>query len=57
MRVIECNVCGTTINAANDEELSRQLSDHMTSDHPDADWGDDQAHELVASQAYDATDS
>jgi predicted small metal-binding protein len=57
MRVIECNECGTTISAANDDELTRELSNHMTSDHPDADWGNDQAHELVASQAYDAMDS
>jgi predicted small metal-binding protein len=57
VRVIDCNECGATIKAANDEELARQLDSHMKSDHPDVDWDSDQASQLVASQAYTATDS
>ena len=29
MRVIECNECGETVSAANDEELARQLAAHL----------------------------
>jgi predicted small metal-binding protein len=57
VRVIDCNVCGATIKAANDDELAGELSRHMRSEHPDADWDDDQAAELVSGQAYEATDS
>jgi predicted small metal-binding protein len=57
VRVIDCNECGATIKAANDEELARQLDSHMKSDHPDVDWDSEQASQLVASQAYTATDS
>jgi predicted small metal-binding protein len=57
MRVIDCNECGATIKAANDEELAGELSKHMKSDHSGLEWEDDQASELIAEQAYDATDS
>ena len=57
MRVIDCNECGDTLTAANDEELVRTLDRHMKSEHPDADWNDEQATELVSAQAYTATDS
>jgi predicted small metal-binding protein len=57
MRVIDCNVCGSTIKAANDEELAGELSRHMKSEHSDVEWDDEQAGELVSSQAYTATDS
>jgi predicted small metal-binding protein len=56
MRVIECNECGDTISAANDEELVRHLSEHLQSEHdeePDA----DEVADLVHEQAYDASDS
>ena len=33
MRVIECDECGETLQAANDEELQRVLGDHLASDH------------------------
>ena len=56
MRVIDCNECGETLKAANDDELARALAQHMESDHPDADWDGDAA-ELIERQAYDATDS
>jgi predicted small metal-binding protein len=57
MRVIDCNECGATISAASDEELAGRLSRHMKSDHADVEWDDEQASDLVADQAYDATDS
>lgn len=57
MRVIDCNECGATINAANDKELENELDDHMQSEHSDAEWDGEQARELVAEQAYDAEDS
>jgi predicted small metal-binding protein len=56
MRVIECNECGETISAANDEELGRHLAEHLKSEHgqePEA----DEVTDLVHEQAYDATDS
>ncbi len=56
MRVIECNECGETISAANDDELGRHLAEHLRSEHgeePDQEEIDDLVHE----QAYDATDS
>jgi predicted small metal-binding protein len=57
MRVIDCNECGDTIQAANDQELAREMSAHMRSEHPDVEWDDDQAAEVVSAQAYSATDA
>jgi predicted small metal-binding protein len=57
MRVIDCNECGETIEAANDEELAPELDKHMKSEHDDIEWDDEQTSELVSNQAYDATDS
>jgi hypothetical protein len=57
VRVIDCNECGDTIKAANDEELARVMTRHMQSEHADVEWDEDAAGELVSAQAYDATDS
>jgi hypothetical protein len=57
MPVIDCNECGETIKAANDNELASALSRQMQSEHPDVDWDDERAAELVERRAYDATDS
>ena len=57
MRVIECNICGHTVSAANDDELVRALSDHVAEDHPDADSGEATTRQQVESRAYDASDS
>jgi predicted small metal-binding protein len=57
LRVIDCNECGATIKAANDNELARELTRHMQSEHPEVDWGDEQAADLVSRRAYSATDS
>ena len=56
MRVIECNECGETISAANDEELARHLAGHLESEH-DEKPDEDEVADLVHEQAYDATDS
>jgi predicted small metal-binding protein len=56
MRVIECNECGETVSAANDEELARNLAGHLREEHelePDA----EEVADLVHDEAYDATDS
>jgi predicted small metal-binding protein len=57
MRVIECNACGHVVAAATDEELVRRLREHMVVEHPDAVLDEAPARALVASDAYEATDS
>lgn len=54
MRVIDCNECGATIKAANDEDLVGEVDSHMQSEHSDSDWDSSQ---IVERQAYDAEDS
>jgi predicted small metal-binding protein len=56
MRVIECNECGDTVSAANDEELAKHLAAHMRSEH-DEEPDEEEIEDLVHEQAYDATDS
>ena len=56
MRVIECNECGETISAANDEELTRHLAGHLAAEH-DEEPDEEEVADLVHEQAYDATDS
>lgn len=56
MRVIECNECGDTISAANDEELAAHLAEHLRTEH-DEEPDEDEVRDLVHEQAYDATDS
>jgi predicted small metal-binding protein len=56
MRVIECNECGETISAANDQELGEHLAAHLQAEHglrP----GPDEVGDLMHEQAYDAMDS
>jgi predicted small metal-binding protein len=56
MRVIDCE-CGTTLKAANDEDLASTVRDHVDEAHPDMDLSDEQIQEKVADQAYDAEDA
>ncbi|HEX5896998.1 MAG TPA: hypothetical protein VFY47_11790 [Thermoleophilaceae bacterium] len=56
MRVLDCQ-CGTTLKAANDEDLASSVRDHVNESHPDLDLSDDQIQEMVAEQAYDADDA
>jgi predicted small metal-binding protein len=55
--VIECNYCGETLSATNDDELRRSVIRHMEQEHPDVEYSDEDAAELVGSNAYSATDS
>jgi predicted small metal-binding protein len=57
LRVVECNVCGEPLAAANDEELLRRMRTHAEAEHPDAEWDDDSARKTMETEAYDATDS
>ena len=57
MRVIECNICGETLAAATDEELVKRLRGHTESEHSSASFDEAQARELIAAEAYDASDS
>jgi len=56
VRVVECNTCGETVTAENDEELAGRLKDHMEAEH-DEEMSDDDAHQTVDHGAYDAMDS
>jgi predicted small metal-binding protein len=55
MRVIDCQ-CGTTLKAANDEDLARSVREHVNESHSE-DLSDEQVQELVAEEAYDAEDA
>ena len=56
MRVIDCD-CGETLSAANDEDLLRETRRHVDEAHADSEMSDEQVRELVASKAYEASDS
>lgn len=56
MRTIECNVCGEPLSAADDDELAKQLKDHLADEH-DESPSDDEIHQTVDREAYDAMDS
>ena len=56
MRVIECDECGETLSAANDDELSRRLGEHLSKAHS-RQLDEDELAELMADEAYDAMDS
>ena len=53
MRVIECEFCGETLAAVNDDELVKTVRRHMDERHPGEAHDDAQVREL----AYDASDS
>jgi predicted small metal-binding protein len=56
MRVIECNECGETVSAANDQELASRLAEHLRSEH-ELEPDEEEIGDLVHDEAYDATDS
>ena len=56
MQVIECNECGETLQAADNEELARVLGRHLTEEH-DIEMDEEELAELVESEAYEAMDS
>jgi predicted small metal-binding protein len=56
MRVIECDECGETLQAATDDELARNLGSHLQVEH-DLEMGEEELTQLVEGEAYEATDS
>jgi predicted small metal-binding protein len=56
MRVIECNECGETLQAANDEELVRVVGRHLREEH-ELEVDEEDLTELVEAEAYEAMDS
>lgn len=56
VQVIECNECGETLQAAENEELARILSQHLEAEH-DVEVDEEEVTELVESEAYEAMDS
>jgi hypothetical protein len=56
MRVIDCD-CGATLQAANDDDLERQVRAHLNEVHPDMGLDDEQVKGLVADKAYTASDA
>ena len=56
MRVLECDICGETISADSDDELKGRLGEHLGSAH-DRGASPEELDELVAAEAYEATDS
>jgi predicted small metal-binding protein len=56
MRVIDCE-CGALVQAANDQELARNLRNHAEEQHPESAPSEDHAEHMVAERAYTATDA
>jgi predicted small metal-binding protein len=56
VQVIECNECGETLQAAENEELARILSKHLEAEH-EVEVDEEEVTELVESEAYEAMDS
>ena len=56
MRVVECNICGETVSAADDEELVGRVTEHLESEH-DEEPDSEEIEAMVEREAYDATDS
>jgi hypothetical protein len=54
--VIECNICGETVSAAERDELVGRLREHLASEHEE-EPGDEELERLVDDEAYEATDS
>jgi hypothetical protein len=57
-RVVECNICGEPLAAANDEELLIVWRVHAETEHEDSGAFDERAaRDTIAVQAYVAGDS
>jgi predicted small metal-binding protein len=57
MRVLECNICGETLSAANDDELLRRLRAHIEQQHSSSGYDEQEARRTLESEAYTASDS
>jgi predicted small metal-binding protein len=56
MRVVECNICGQVVSAADEARLVEEVRRHMDDVHGDLGVGDDRVRALVDT-AYEASDS
>jgi predicted small metal-binding protein len=56
MRVIECDVCGHAVTAADDRELAQRLGEHLSTEH-ERRLSSDEVTSLIEGEAYDAMDS
>ena len=56
MRVIDLDH-GVTLQAANDDDLLKAVRAHYDADRPGDELSDDEIRQLIADQAYEATDS
>lgn len=56
MRVVECDVCGETVTAADEEELVGRLKEHLEEEH-DQRPDEDEVRQTIDREAYDAMDS
>ena len=56
MRVIECH-CGDVVQAANDDDLLRELRRHVDAEHPENEVSEEELEALIERKAYDAGDS
>jgi predicted small metal-binding protein len=57
MRVVECNICGETLSGTTDDELLRRVRTHMEAEHPSVGFDEAATREMIANEAYDASDS
>ena len=53
MRQLTCD-CGATLSAETDEQLQREVVDHVSESHPDMQLSDEDVEGLVAQKAEDA---
>ena len=57
MRVVECNICGEALTGATDDELLRRGRAHIVGEPPSVAFEEDAARQMIANEAYDASDS
>jgi predicted small metal-binding protein len=55
MKVLDCDICGETLQAANDAELTRRVIAHYQAEHEPID--PEEAEELVEQDSYEALDA
>jgi hypothetical protein len=56
MKVLDCDICGETLQAANDAELIRRvIAHHQTDEHEPLD--PEEAEDLVEAESYEALDA
>jgi hypothetical protein len=56
MKVIDLD-SGVTLQAANDDDLAKAVRQHFEANRPGDQLSDDEIRDLIADQAYEATDS